>query len=80
MRVLFWSLTFWPNIGGMEVLAARLLPSLRERGHDFLVVAPKNHTDLPDIDQFQAYRLSACHSRTRWPPPSITSPLSGRRS
>jgi glycogen synthase len=53
MRVLFWSLTFWPNIGGMEVLAARLLPSLRERGHDFLVVAPKNYTELPDEDQFQ---------------------------
>lgn len=41
MRVLFWSLTFWPAIGGMEVIAARLLPSLRERGHEFLVVAPK---------------------------------------
>ncbi len=41
MRVLFWSLTFWPAIGGMEILAAALLPSLRERGHEFLVVAPK---------------------------------------
>lgn len=52
MRVLFWSLTFWPNIGGMEVHAARLLPSLRERGHEFLVVAPKNYLDLPDDDQY----------------------------
>jgi len=41
MRVLFWSLTFWPAIGGMEVLAARLLPSLRKRGHEVLVIAPK---------------------------------------
>jgi glycogen(starch) synthase len=48
MRVLFWSLTFWPNIGGLEVLSSRLLPSLRRHGHEFLVVAPKNYTDLPD--------------------------------
>jgi glycogen(starch) synthase len=41
MRVLFWSLTFWPAIGGMEVLASKLLPSLRRRGHELLVIAPK---------------------------------------
>ncbi len=53
MRILFWSLTFWPNIGGMEVLAARLLPCLKARGHDILVVAPKNYTDLPDQDRYE---------------------------
>jgi len=52
MRVLFWSLTFWPNIGGMEVLAARLLLGLRDRGHEFLVVAPKNYTELSDEDRY----------------------------
>lgn len=52
MRVLFWTLTFWPNIGGMEVHAARLLPRLRARGHEFLVVAPQNFTDLPTHDSF----------------------------
>ena len=66
MRVLFWSLTFWPNIGGMEVLAARLLASLRERGHEFLVVAPKNYTELPDNDEFHGIpirRLPFQHTR-----------------
>lgn len=53
MRVLFWSLTFWPNIGGMEVHAARLLPKLVERGHEFLVVAPRNYTDLPEQGEFR---------------------------
>ena len=53
MRVLFWSLTFWPNIGGIEVLAAKLVPALRDRGHQFLIVAPKNHSDLPDEAQYQ---------------------------
>jgi glycogen(starch) synthase len=53
MRVLFWSLTFWPNIGGVEVLAAKLVPALREFGHEFIIVAPKSHSDLPDEAQYQ---------------------------
>lgn len=48
MRVLFWSLNFWPNIGGVEVLAAKLLPALRERGYDYSVITPKTHEELPD--------------------------------
>ena len=48
MRVLFCSINFWPHIGGVEVLAAKFLPALRERGYEYVVVAPKNHPDLPD--------------------------------
>lgn len=48
MRVLFWSGTFWPQIGGVEVLASKLLPALRDRGYEYVVVAPKNPPDLPD--------------------------------
>jgi glycogen(starch) synthase len=48
MRVLFWTLSFWPNIGGIEVLAAKLVPALRDRGHEFLVVAPKSAPESPD--------------------------------
>src|SRR5687768_13072152 len=57
MRVLFWSLGFWPNIGGIEVLAAKLLPALRERGHEFIVVAPKSHSELPDETQYQGFPI-----------------------
>lgn len=57
MRVLFWSLTFWPNIGGVEVLAAKLVPALRERGHEFIIVAPKSHSDLPDEAQYQGISI-----------------------
>jgi glycogen(starch) synthase len=53
MRVLFWSPCFWPEIGGAEVLAARVLPSLRERGHEFLVVANKPADDLADEAEYQ---------------------------
>jgi glycogen(starch) synthase len=48
MRVLFWSAVFWPTIGGVEVLAAKLLPALRKRGHEFIVVTPKSYSNLPD--------------------------------
>jgi glycogen synthase len=48
MRVLFWSGTFWPNIGGVEVLAAKLLPALRERGYEYLVVVPRNDPKLSE--------------------------------
>ncbi len=40
MRVLFWSGNFWPQIGGAEILATKLLPALRERGYEHIVVAP----------------------------------------
>ena len=53
MRILFWTGTFWPSIGGVEVLAARLLPALRDRGHDCVIVAPKAHPDWPDHARFQ---------------------------
>jgi glycogen(starch) synthase len=45
VRVLFWSGTFWPNIGGVEVLAARLLPALQSRGHQFAVIAPASRAE-----------------------------------
>lgn len=53
MRVLFWSSTFWPQIGGVEVLAAKLLPALQARGYEYAVAAPKPHPDLPDEETYK---------------------------
>ena len=53
MRVLFWSGTFWPQIGGVEVLAAEFLPTSRARGYDYVVVTPKSFADLPDVSYFE---------------------------
>ena len=58
MRVLFWSETFWPRIGGVENLAARLLPALRARGHEFRVVTwedteSPNHIVYGDIPVYR---------------------------
>jgi glycosyltransferase involved in cell wall biosynthesis len=38
MKILFWTPYFWPKLGGLEVLATRLLPALRQRGHECVVV------------------------------------------
>ena len=53
MRILFWSGTFWPHIGGVEVLAAKFLPAMRERGYEFVVIAPKLFADLPDEESYE---------------------------
>jgi glycogen(starch) synthase len=47
MRILFWSETFWPRVGGVENLAAKLLPALQFRGYEFVVVTWEN-TKVPD--------------------------------
>jgi glycosyltransferase involved in cell wall biosynthesis len=53
MRVLFWTETFWPNLGGVEVLAADFLPALQQRGYEFVVVAPQNGLDRPQEDKYR---------------------------
>jgi glycosyltransferase involved in cell wall biosynthesis len=39
MRIVYRAPGFPPDIGGIETLAGQLLPALRDRGHDFLVIA-----------------------------------------
>ena len=53
MRVLFWSGNFWPMIGGAEVLAIKLLPALRERGYEFIVVTSQRNLSLPEKTYFE---------------------------
>ena len=53
MKVLFWSSSFWPVIGGVEVRAAKLLPALRDRGHEFIVVTGQVYPSSPTYEKFQ---------------------------
>lgn len=48
MRILFWCESFWPRIGGLEILGARLVRALRARGHELVVVT------LQEIDEGEA--------------------------
>ncbi len=50
MRLLFWTGTYWPNIGGVEVFSANLMAALRRRGHEVAIVTSHTSLDLPDED------------------------------
>jgi glycosyltransferase involved in cell wall biosynthesis len=71
MRVLFWSLSFWPNIGGLEILAAKLVAALRDRGHEFLIVAPKTSPELPDAAQYHGIPIERCYFQNTTKPAGI---------
>ena len=53
MRVMFWCTVYWPHIGGIQTMANALLPALRERGHEILVIADQDPPDLPTEDEHQ---------------------------
>jgi glycogen(starch) synthase len=57
MRVLFWTETFWPYIGGAEFFAAKLLPALRRRGYEFAVVTRHDDLLLPSESDFEGMPL-----------------------
>jgi glycosyltransferase involved in cell wall biosynthesis len=64
LRILYISDRFWPYIGGVEVVAARLLPALVRRGHAAAVVTVHGGLTLPDDAEFSGvevhrFRLAA---------------------
>jgi glycogen synthase len=78
MRILFWSETFWPRIGGVENLAARLLPALQSRGHEFAVITWDNVEDADQIlyQEIPVYRFPFFSGRHR---DSLGSMIENRR-
>ncbi len=48
MRILYWTPLFWPEIGGIEALAVKILPALRARGHEVVGVASHGSLNLLD--------------------------------
>ena len=52
MRVLFWLRKFWPQTGGIQILAARLLPALQERGYEFTVVTSSSDSAQPGESEY----------------------------
>ncbi len=47
--MLFLSIAFSPQVGGVERVTAELLPALQERGFEFLVVVPKPEDDSQNL-------------------------------
>jgi glycosyltransferase involved in cell wall biosynthesis len=52
MRVLYFAERFWPHIGGIEVISARLVPALAQRGYEMLVVTGRDHEWMPAAERF----------------------------
>ena len=53
MRILYWTESFWPRIGGSEVAAWALIDQLRSRGHHFEVVTRQWSPDHPKSDNWE---------------------------
>lgn len=51
MRILYWTQHYWPHIGGVEVLAAEIVPELCRRGFDVTVVTSHGNQNLPDEER-----------------------------
>ena len=64
MKVLFWTASFWPQLGGLEVISGELVRTLRQRGVDFTVLTAlrENETAPAGAESWEGiplYRLAA---------------------
>lgn len=50
-RVVFWAESFWPSIGGVEILGDQLMSVLKGRGYEFIVVTNQWHEDWPEEEE-----------------------------
>ena len=53
LRILFWTESFWPRIGGSEVATSVLIEGLRRRGHECAVVTRQWADDQPSGDDWR---------------------------
>jgi glycogen synthase len=53
MRLLVWQELFWPHMGGIEVLATKLLLALQRRGYEIIVVTRQDSLDHPMETNYQ---------------------------
>ena len=59
IRLLYWTEFFWPTIGGVETLAAQIIPVLKTRGYEITVVTTRQF-DYPEhevVDGTVIHRL-----------------------
>jgi hypothetical protein len=76
MKILFWTGLFPPFIGGLEQFGAQLCGTLRQRGHEVVVVSMLTGAPLPDFshyDDIPVYRFDFSGVLTRKNPAEIAS-------
>src|SRR5439155_16562204 len=74
MRLLLWTATYWPYIGGVQVISEQLLGALRDRGYDACVVTDYGIGDLPDEEEHDGigvHRFPFYRSLTARDPPLV---------
>ena len=49
MKLLYWTPIFWPDIGGIELITLRLIESMKERGHEIVVLTSHGRVKTEDI-------------------------------
>ena len=53
MKILYWTPLFWPETGGIEVVAQKMVTGLRDRGHRLQVLASHGSTSQPDDTTYE---------------------------
>jgi glycogen(starch) synthase len=48
MKIIYWTPLFWPDIGGIEALAMKFLPAIRDQGYEIVAVASHGNFKLPE--------------------------------
>jgi glycosyltransferase involved in cell wall biosynthesis len=62
-KILYWTPEFYPEIGGIEELSRKVLPSFQALDYEFLVVASHGHLRLPDLSEFNGIPVHRYHFR-----------------
>lgn len=57
MKIVIWTESFWPYIGGVETFTAKLLPDLKKKGCDITVITGHQSFDLPDEETYEGIKL-----------------------
>jgi len=61
MKILYWTESFWPTIGGIEVLSAQFIPALQKRGFEIIVATDHHNLNLPDKAVFNGIPVHRYH-------------------
>ena len=57
MRILFWTDGFWPRLGGIETQGFHFVQGMQQRGHQYIVLAQRDHPSWKDDEQFRGISI-----------------------
>lgn len=57
MKILYWSGLFWPHIGGVEVLSMQLIPELKKKGHEVIVLTSQSNSSLKSEENYCGIKI-----------------------